>query len=263
VGTHNQTESEGEDRASLELQGEQDQLISAVAAVNPRTVVVVNSGAPVTMDWAEEVAGILQVWYPGQEGGAAISDVLLGVVDASGRLPTTFPKRIEDTPAYPTFPGENGVTRYEESILVGYRHYDSGGPEPLFPFGHGLSYTSFDYCDLSVAPRGSGVDLSLEVSNVGSRRGATVVQVYVRRPESSITRADRELKAFEKLVLEPGQSSQVSLTLPPEAFRHWDLEEGAWRIEAGAAEILVGESSRDIRLSAHVDLDTTDLPSKP
>jgi len=259
VGTNDHTESESKDRFSLNLPGDQDLLVRSVAAANHRTVVVANTGAPIAMDWADEVAGILQVWYPGQEGGAAISDVLLGKTDASGRLPTTFPKRIEDTPAFRTFPGQDGRARYEESIFVGYRHYDREGPEPLFPFGHGLSFTSFDYRDLSVELLGDGVDLSLEVTNTGGRTGATVVQVYVRRPESSIIRADRELKAFEKVFLEPGESSRVSLALPLDAFRHWSLEERTWRIESGPAEILVGESSRNIRLTSRIDL----IPTAP
>ncbi len=254
VGTNNSTESEGGDRVSLALPGDQDRLVRSVAAVNPRTVVVVNSGAPVTMEWVEEVGGILQVWYPGQEAGDAIADVLLGTVDASGRLPTTFPQRIEDTPAYPTFPGANGVISYEESIFVGYRHYDRGGPEPLFPFGHGLSYTTFAYRHLSLGIGAQGLEVSLEVTNTGARRGSTVVQVYLRRPESGISRPDRELKGFEKVELEPGRTRAVSLTLAPAAFRHWDLRAGAWRVEDGAAEIAVGESSRNIHLRSRIDL---------
>ncbi len=252
VGTNNNSESEGEDRRSLGLPGDQDLLIRSVAEANPRTVVVVNSGAPVTMDWVEDVAAILQVWYPGQEGGDAIADVLLGRVDASGRLPTTFPKRIEDTPAYPTFPGADGVISYAESIFMGYRHYDDAGPEPLFPFGHGLSFTTFDYRELSADLRYDGVDIGLQVSNTGSRRGSTVVQVYVRRPDSVIVRADQELKGFEKIALEPGETAWVSLRLPPTAFRHWDLERGTWCIEEGGAEIAVGASSRDIRVRTRV-----------
>ncbi len=260
VGTNSNTESEGEDRASLELPGDQDRLIRSIAAVNPRTVVVVNSGAPVTMDWVDEVEGILQVWYPGQEGGDAIADVLVGKVDATGRLPTSFPKRIEDTPAFPTFPGIDGVITYEESIFVGYRHYDRGGTEPLFPFGHGLSYTTFDYGNLSTAVGRKGVEVSLEVSNTGDRLGSTVVQVYVLRPESAIIRPDRELKGFEKLELAPGQTRTVTLMLAPEAFRHWDLGQDGWRIEGGVAEIAVGESSRNIHLRALVDLAELSVP---
>ena len=183
------------------------------------------------------------------------SDVLLGEVDASGRLPTTFPRRIQDTPAFPTFPGAHGVIAYDESIFVGYRHYDTGGPEPLFPFGHGLSYTTFAYRHLTVEVGTGGVEVRLEVANTGHRRGSTVVQVYVRRPESGVRRPDRELKAFEKLDLGPGGSGAVCLTLPPAAFRHWDLEEGGWRIEDGVAEILVGESSRAIHLRARAQIE--------
>ena len=222
--------------------------VSAVAAANPRTIVVVNSGAPVEMPWADEVDGIVQVWYPGQEGGTAIADVLFGDVDASGRLPTTFPARLEDTPAFPFYPGDGQTLHYGEGLLVGYRHYDTKGVIPRFCFGHGLSYTTFAYGALTLVRDGTDVVLEVDVTNTGPRRGAEVVQVYVRRPGSRVERPDKELKAFEKVWLEPGETTRVQLHLNEQAFRHWDESEGRWQTERGEAEILIGASSRDIRL---------------
>ncbi|HEY6426447.1 MAG TPA: glycoside hydrolase family 3 C-terminal domain-containing protein [Acidimicrobiales bacterium] len=254
VGTDNRWETEGKDRESLRLPGDQDALIRAVAAANPRTVVVVNSGAPVEMPWAEDVEAIVQVWYPGQEGGSALVDVLFGDVDASGRLPTTFPVHLEDAPAFPFYPGDGQTLRYGEGIYVGYRHYDSKGVEPRFCFGHGLSYTTFSYENLAVGRLGSEVEVSVDVTNTGTRRGAEVIQVYARRPESRVERPDKELKGFEKIWLQPGETTRVHLRISEQDFRHWDEAEDSWEIERGEVEILVGASSRDIRLSAAVSL---------
>ena len=254
VGTDGRWETEGKDRSTLRLPGEQDALVSAVAAANPRTVVVVNSGAPVEMPWADEVLGIVQVWYPGQEGGTAIADVLLGDVDASGRLPTTFPVRLEDTPAFPFYPGDGQTLHYGEGLMVGYRHYDTRGVDPLFCFGHGLSYTTFAYGALTLERDGTDVVVEFDLANTGRRRGAEVAQVYVRRPRSGVERAEKDLKAFEKVWLDPGESTRVRLLLPEQSLRHWDETESHWAVERGEAVILVGASSRDIRLSATTTL---------
>ena len=255
VGYDGAWESEGADRPHMDLPGQQDDLIRAVASANPRTVVVVNAGAPVTMPWADQVAAILQLWFPGMEGGNALADVLFGDVDPSGRLPTTFPRRLEDSPAYPNYPGQSGVVRYQEGLLVGYRHYDRAGIEPRFCFGHGLSYTRFDYSNLRVqAPDEQHVRVAVDVSNVGARRGVEVVQVYVREPGSSADQPDKELREFAKLELEPGQTRTVSFDLPPRAFAHWDAQRKAWLAEPGEREIVVGSSSRDLRQSARVNL---------
>ena len=249
VGTDGRWESEGKDRSTLRLPGDQDALVSAVAAANPRTVVVVNTGAPVEMPWADEVKGIVQVWYPGQEGGPAIADVLFGDMDASGRLPTTFPVRLEDTPAHPYYPGDGQTLHYGEGLMVGYRHYDTNGVEPLFSFGHGLSYTTFAYGALSLERAGTDVVVEFDLGNTGQRPGVEVVQVYVRRPRSGIERADRELKAFEKVWLDPGESTRVRLHLSERSLCHWDETAESWALERGEADVLVGASSRDIRLS--------------
>jgi beta-glucosidase len=248
VGTDSRWETEGKDRTTLRLPGDQDALVRAVAATNPRTIVVVNSGAPVEMPWADEVDGIVQVWYGGQEGGTAIADVLFGDVDASGRLPTTFPVRLEDTPAFSFYPGDGQTLHYGEGMFVGYRHYDTKDVSPRFCFGHGLSYTTFAYGDLTLGRDGRDVVVEVDVNNTGQRRGAEVVQVYLRRPGSRVERPDKELKAFEKVWLDPGETTRLRLQVTEQALRHWDESKSCWQTERGEAEILVGASSRDIRL---------------
>ena len=189
---------------------------------------VVNSGAPVEMPWADDVDGIVQIWYAGQEGGAGLADVLFGDVDASGRLPTSFPVRLEDTPAFPFYPGDGQTLQYGEGMYVGYRYYDTRGVVPRFCFGHGLSYTTFSYGDLSLGRNGTDMVVEVDVANIGERRGADVVQVYVRRPRSGVERPDKELKAFEKVWLDPGESRRVRLSFTEQAFRHWDEHESRW-----------------------------------
>jgi len=248
VGYDGNWESEGRDRADLGLPGDQDALVHAVVAANPRCIVVVNAGAPVTMDWADAAAAVLQVWFPGMEGGNALADIVFGDVNPSGRLPTTFPRRLEDSPAFPHYPGENGVVRYGEKLLVGYRHYDKRDVAPRFCFGHGLSYTSFTYADLRLEPRGDGLRLSLEVTNTGERAGAEVVQVYVRDVEAAEDEPDKQLRQFERIELAPGETQTVTLDLPRRAFAYWDVAQHTWAVKPGEREILVGASSRDIRL---------------
>jgi beta-glucosidase len=249
VGYDGNWESEGRDRAGMELPGDQDDLVRAVLAANPRTVVVVNAGAPVSMDWADDAAAILQVWFPGMEGGNAVADILFGDVNPSGRLPTTFPRRLEDSPAFPFYPGENGVVRYGEGLLIGYRHYDKHNVEPRFCFGHGLSYTRFDYADLRLEPGVDGVRLTVDVTNTGDRAGADVVQVYVRDVDAAEDEPEKQLCQFARVELQPGNTESVKLELPRRAFAHWDVAAHGWRVKPGEREILVGASSRDIRLS--------------
>ena len=254
VGTDNRWESEGKDRTTLRLPGDQDALVRAVAAANPRTIVVVNSGAPVETPWTDDVDGIVQVWYAGQEGGTALADVLFGDVDASGRLPTTLPVRLEDTPAYMFYPGDGKTLHYGEGLLVGYRHYDTKGRAPRFCFGHGLSYTTFAYGDLTLVRDGTDLVVEADVTNTGPRPGAEVVQVYLRRPRSDVERPDKELKAFEKMWLQSGETTRVRLRLSEQSLCHWDEPASRWTVEPGDAEIMVGASSCDIRLSAMTTL---------
>jgi beta-glucosidase len=250
VGYDGNWESEGRDRRDMNLPGNQDELVRAVLAANPRTIVAVNAGAPVTMDWADDAAAVLQLWFPGMEGGNALADVLFGDVNPSGRLPTTFPRRLADSPATPFYPGENGVVRYGEGLLIGYRHYDKRHVKPRFCFGHGLSYTRFEYSGLSLSGHGDGVRVSLEVRNTGLCRGADVVQLYVRDLYAADDEPDKTLRQFARVDLEPAQSQTVTLDLPRRAFEHWDPAAHAWALKPGEREILVGASSRDIRLAA-------------
>lgn len=265
VGTNQDWESEGHDRASLDLPGAQAELIERVAAANPRTVVVVNAGAPVAMGWVDRVPAALQVWFGGQEMGEALVDVLLGDADPGGRLPTTFPERVEHTAAYGNFPGEHGEVRYGEGVLMGYRWHEARHLEPRFAFGHGLSYTSFAIgppsIDADVVTAGDPVTVDVEVTNTGARAGTEVVQCYVGALAPSVVRPPKELKAFAKVALEPGGSTTVSFTLGPRAFAHWDPGDrsagpertgplparaprsAGWRIDPGPYAISVGRAS--------------------
>ena len=244
-------DSEGGDRRSMDLPDDQVALVRAVADVNPRTVVVLNTGSPVTMDWLDDVAGVVQLWYSGQELGWALADVVFGDVDASGRLPTTFPRRIEDTPAFPTYPGHDGRAPYSEGMLVGYRHYDAHAVEPLFCFGHGLSYTEFAYGDLTADGEGEGggegvTKVRVDVTNVGVRPGREVVQLYVHAVDQ-VERPEKELAEFCTLDLAPGETATARFELPDRAFAHWDIVRHGWVAEPGEYEVRVGSSSRHVR----------------
>lgn len=261
VGLNHEWESEGFDRPDMELVGEQVALIEQVAAANPNTVVVLQTGSPVRMPWLDKVAAVVQAWYPGEEVGNAIADVLFGVVPPSGRLPQTFPVRIEDNPAYINYPGENGKVHYGEGIFVGYRYYDKKKVEPLFPFGFGLSYTTFAYTNLRLSAAQIKPDemlkVMVDVTNTGKREGQEVVQVYVRDERSALMRPEKELKAFAKVNLKPGETQTVTLTLNRESLAYYDDLKGAWVAEAGEFVVLVGASSRDIRAQAAFTLTET------
>ncbi len=250
------SESEGSDRPNLSLPGNQDALVSAVAAANPRTVVVVKTGSPVLMPWVSQVPAILQAWYPGEEDGNAVADVLFGRFNPSGRLPVTFPRRESDVPANTVeqFPGVDGTATYSEGIFVGYRHYDARSITPLFPFGHGLSYTSFSYSNLLVTPLADGtVTVELDVRNTGSRSGGEIVQLYVGSPSTTaVPEAPAELAGFTKVVLGSGSTSHVTFTLTPRSFSHWDVASHRWVVSAGQYRIMVGASSRDLRLTGAI-----------
>jgi beta-glucosidase len=252
VGLSDEWESEGHDRADMELPGGQVELIERVAAANENTVVVLNTGSPVTMTgWIDRVAAVVEAWFPGQECGNAIADAIFGDVNPSGRLPTTFPKRLEDTPAYINYPGENGQVLYGEGLFVGYRYYDKKRIEPLFPFGYGLSYTTFEYSSLTLnaseVELDDEVQIGVDVQNTGARAGKEVVQLYVRDVESRLVRPEKELKAFQKVMLRPGETKTVRFTLDREALSFYDPEQKQWVTEPGVFEVLIGSSSREIR----------------
>jgi beta-glucosidase len=252
AGLTDEYESEGFDRENMELPAPQKDLIKRVAEANPRTVVVLNNGSPLeTESWASRVPAVLEAWYPGQEGGNAVAAVLCGDVNPSGRLPDTFPRRLQDNPAFSSYPGVNGRVRYEEGIFVGYRHYDKNGIEPSFPFGHGLSYTSFEYGNLVITPRegrpGGDIRVGVDITNSGERPGQEVVQLYVRDVRCRLPRPVKELKAFQKIDLAPGEKRTLSFTLGEDALSFFDPAAGRWAAEPGEFEIQVGASSRDIR----------------
>ncbi len=249
-------ESEGSDRPDMRLPGAQDRLIDAVVRANPRTVVVLNSGSPVEMPWAEKVPAIVCAYYPGQEGGHAVSRVLLGEVNPSGKLTVTFPYRLEDTPAYINYPGGKEV-HYGEGIFVGYRYYDRKAIDPLFPFGHGLSYSEFEYSNIQLKPqalRDEPQEVSFTLKNTSTTAGQEVVQLYVSDTQASLVRPDKELKDFVKVALNPGEEKIVRFTLAERAFAFYDPYKAAWVVEPGEFVIMLGSSSRDIRLQTTVTL---------
>ncbi|MGZ4411032.1 MAG: beta-glucosidase H [Gaiellaceae bacterium] len=250
VGLGEELEGEGRDRSSLELPREQAELVRAVCGANPRTVVVVNAGAPVVLDWAEQAPALLWAWYAGQEYGNALADVLFGAAEPGGRLPTTLPARAADAPVLSAAPDPATLEwRYEEGLFVGYRHYDRHAVEPAYCFGHGLSYTSFAYDDLRVGEVSTdGVEVALRLTNSGERRGKEVVQVYVgcELPERPL----RELRDFAAVTLDPGESREVCFRLGERAFSRWDAHEHRWTRIPGPLTVAVGSSSRDLRLSA-------------
>ncbi|MCW2777698.1 MAG: glycosyl hydrolase [Frankiales bacterium] len=257
----NDTASEGADKSSLSLdQGpctlagcapvgvDQDALIAAVAAANPRTVVVLNTGGPVLMPWLSQVSAVLEAWYPGQEDGNAIAALLFGDVDPSGKLPQTFPKRVQDLPATTAeqWPGVGGHATYSERLEVGYRWFDAHGITPLFPFGHGLSYTRFRYGPATVRRTASGADVSFDLTNTGGRAGAEVAQVYVA-PPASAGEPPKALAGYEKVPLRPGETRRVTVHVPERSFQHWSTAAHGWVTSAGRTGVLVGASSRDLR----------------
>jgi beta-glucosidase len=274
VGTSAQWESEGFDRPALGLPRHQDELVARIAGANPNTVVVVNTGAPVTMPWAGDVAAVLQAWFGGQEMATALADVLFGASDPGGRLPVTIPARVEDTPAYGNFPGERDEVRYGEGLFVGYRWYESRRIPVTFPFGHGLSYSTFalgapELSSSAFTPGGELV-LRVPVANTGGRAGTEVVQCYVAPPPGGLLRPEKELKAFAKISLDGGETGTVTMVLSDRAFAYWDpgttetvrlrermalgtmLPSGepgrgaGWRVDPGPYELWVGRSSADI-----------------
>ena len=253
-------ESEGFDRLDMELAGKQVELIEKVAAANKNTLVVLNTGSPITMNWLDKVMAVVQAWYPGQEAGNAITDILFGAVNPSGKLSQTFPKRLQDNPAYINYPGENGQVHYGEGIFVGYRYYDKKEIEPLFPFGHGLSYTTFAYSNLVLNEEytlNDEIEVKVDIKNTGSQSGQEVVQLYVHDVESRVMRPQKELKAFTKVMLAPNEMQTVTFRLDQKALSFYDTLRKQWVAEAGIFELLIGSSSRDICLTKRFTLKET------
>ncbi|HEX4778526.1 MAG TPA: glycoside hydrolase family 3 C-terminal domain-containing protein, partial [Acidimicrobiia bacterium] len=282
AGTTNEWESEGHDRDSMDLPAGQDDLIARVVAANPDTVVVLNTGSPTTMPWAGDARAVLQAWFGGQETANAIADVLVGDAEPGGRLPTTFPVRLDHNPSFGNFPGERDEVRYGEGLLVGYRWYDARSLEPRFCFGHGLSYTTFTVAEPVVSSarvtRGERVTLDVTVTNTGTRAGSEVVQCYVAPRETHLVRPPQELKAFAKVRLGPGASETVTLTLDERAFAYWDPGRpdaellrsrgsalpargrdgpeaaAGWRVDPGVYDVRIARSSRDVVHTVEVEI---------
>ncbi len=260
AGLNHNFDTEASDRTDMSMPYRQPELIQRVYEANPNTIVVMISGLPVEMEpWVKNVPALLQVWYCGMEGGNAMAEVLFGDVNPSGKLPVTFPARLEDCSAHSIgeFPGKDTV-EYKEGIFVGYRHFDTNKIEPLFCFGHGLSYTAFEYSGLKITPhsveRGQSVEVSFCVTNSGEREGGETAQVYIRDVESSLVRPEKELKGFKKVFLKPGETKELSIMLDESSMSFYNDKTGGWMAEPGAFEVLAGGSSRDIRLKGGFEL---------
>jgi beta-glucosidase len=255
VGSAEMTESEGFDRASLALPGRQDELVRAVAAVNDRTVVVVNAGMPVLLPWADQVAAVLYAWLPGQAMGDALADVLTGAAEPGGRLPVSLPAREQDAPVLHATPA-GGVLEYTEGLFIGYRGYDRAGTQPHYPFGHGLGYTDWSYEQLSLATAhlspGSDLTLTVTVRNTGPRPGREVVQAYLASPPGGDSRPARVLAGFAVVTAGPGQAAEVAIRVPARLFARWEPGAGGWAWPRGQFTVEAGRSARDLRLSAPV-----------
>jgi beta-glucosidase len=262
VGRYPKLEGEGFDVKTMDLPAGQDELIQAVEKANSRTIVVLNTGDPVTMTkWLDKTPALLDMWYGGEMGGQALASILFGDANPSGKLPVSLPKKFEDSPAYGHYPGENLRVDYAEGIYVGYRYYDTRNVEPEFPFGFGLSYTNFEYSDLkseqshtdsAVAKPSVGWTISLTVKNTGTRDGGEVVELYMHDGHSKIDRPAHELKGFQRVDLKAGASKTVEFKLDRASFAYWDTAKKGWVVEPGEFEIQAGSSSRDIRLRSQL-----------
>lgn len=255
VGHRPGFDSEAMDRKSLHLPRKQQALIRKTVAANPNTVVILTNGGPLAMPWLDEVPALLETWYSGMEGGAAVAKVVFGDTNPSGKLPLTFPKQLQDSPAHQSersYPGDKRAVHYEEELFVGYRYFDKREIEPLFPFGHGLSYTEFEYSDLQVYgssfTEGDTLDVSMNLANVGGVAGAEVVQLYVSDQQAENDRPLHSLKNFKKVYLDSGESRRVSLQLPIAELANYCPETNQWRLRTGGYRVRLGSSSRDIRL---------------
>ncbi len=262
-------DDEGGDKIDLKLPGGQDELIAKLIATNPNTIVVLCAGSPVEMPWLAQAPAVLQAWYGGMEAGSALARVLFGDVNPCGKLPCTFPNALSDSPAHAlgVYPGTGGVVKYEEGLLVGYRWFDTKNMTPLLPFGHGLSYTKFDYSNLKIVPAANSPDrlvtLEFQISNSGPRDGSEVAQVYVQDLQSSLMRPLKELKAFRKVFLKAGEKQTISIPLDRTAFSYFEPDKRGWLAEAGDFKLLVGSSSRDIRLDGNYKLAESIFDEKP
>ncbi len=259
VGLDRELEGEAVDRARLTLDEDQLRLVGKVLDVNPNVVVVLNNATPILMEgWIDRTPAVIEALYPGQEGGTALAEILFGDISPSGRLPLTFPEKLEDSPVFGSYPGSKEVARYDEGIFVGYRHFDRAGIDPLFPFGHGLSYTSFAYGNLVLSKKqitpDDTLEVSLQVRNTGKMAGNEVVQLYIHDDKASVEREVKALKGFARVSLEPGESKKVTFDMHRDHLSFYDEGAGKWVVEPGTFGIEVGSSSRDIRLTGQFEV---------
>jgi len=253
----NAYDAEDYDKPDMNMPFGQDELIKAVLKANPKTIVVLMGGGAIDMtQWVANAPAIVQAWYPGMEGGNALAKIIFGEVNPSGKLPMTFPKKLEDHPSHKLgeYPGDSVNVYYYDDIYVGYRYFDTYKVEPQFAFGHGLSYTSFEYSNLKIVANGKGATVSFSIKNTGKTAGAEVAQVYVKQEQSLLPRPEKELKGFEKVFLRPGESKAVSIDLDENAFQYFNDVEDSWVMEHGLYDILVGSSSRLIRFTGKIKL---------
>src|SRR6056300_58358 len=255
VGTNSDWETEGNDRNEFNLPGDQNRLIEQVLDINPNAVVVLNTGSPVNMPWVNKAKSIIQSWYAGQEYGNALFGILTGLVNPSGKLPTTFPKYIEDTPAYESYPGENLQMNYDEKLFVGYKWYDKKKIEPLFHFGHGLSYTDFKYSNLHISKSSeNNFTISLDITNTGNHSGYEISQCYISFADRGDEEPIKKLQGFDKTFINSGETKKIEIYLDSRNFSTWDIETRQWQVKKGKFEILIGSSSNDIRLKDNINL---------
>ena len=255
VGTNSDWETEGNDRVDFNLPGEQNTLIEKVLEINPNAIIVLNTGSPVDMPWVNKAKSILQSWYAGQEYGDALFEILTGLVNPSGKLPTTFPKRIEDTPAYSCYPGENLQMSYDEKLLIGYKWYDRKKIEPLFHFGHGLSYTNFEYSNLRISnSHQNDFICSFDIENIGDVSGFEISQCYISFMNSNEDEPIKKLQGFDKTYINSGEIKKIEICLDSKSFSTWDIKNHQWEIKKGVFNILIGSSSNDIKLKDSINL---------
>ncbi|MCP3934459.1 MAG: glycoside hydrolase family 3 protein [Actinomycetia bacterium] len=254
VGQNADWETEGRDRDMFELPGDQGELVRRVAAVNERTIVFVNAGSPVDLDWSDAPNALLYMWYPGQEDGNAVADVLFGSSPPGGRLPTTFPKQMSDTPSFGNYPGEFGKVHYGEGQLIGHRWYDTRQIEPAFCFGHGLTTTDMHWGEVTSSAGDSSTRILVDITNSGQRAGVEVVQVYAHRPTSAVMRPEQILVGFAKVRLGPGESAAAEVVVEHADLRHWDPDQHGWILEPGEIELRVGRSSREFVETITIDV---------
>ena len=255
VGTNSDWETEGNDRSDFNLPVNQNHLIEEVLRVNPNTLVVLNTGSPVKMPWADKAEAIMQTWFAGQEFGNALVDIITGEINPSGRLPTSFPKNIEDTPAFNSYPGKDLQMNYDEKLLVGYRWYDKKNIKTLFPFGHGLSYTNFEYSDLEVDVHPKNMaSCKFSVRNTGQVAGIETAQCYVSFKTIDDSEPEKTLQGFSKIALNPNDESSIEISLNSRNFSSWNVAKRSWEVRAGSYEILIGSSAENILLQTTINL---------